>query len=111
MQHELQGYVGEQKMSDWIPLKTRPMTEEEQQYYADHWAFTDSGFLDDDDKPQIFDCPLPEDGQEVLITVYGYVEVDTFIKDDNDGCYFECRDISDVKAWKPLPEPYKESEK
>ncbi len=59
---------------------------------------------------------LPEEGEEVLVTVYGQVEIDSF------GCDFEydestgeCRnewfcennDIEDVRAWMPLPEPYK----
>ena len=80
---------------EWIPLKTRPMTEEEATFYRD-WAEYGA---------EIFDCPLPDDGQEVLISYGGYVGVDTFVKDD--GCYFEGVDIEDVDAWQPLPEPYK----
>ena len=85
----------------WIPIKTRPMTEEEITYYRD-WAEYGA---------EIFDCPLPEDGDTVLITDrLGNVEVDTFIN-DGDGCYFECNcDMDDVVAWTPLPEPYKEGE-
>jgi len=83
-------------MNKWIPLKTRPMTEEESTYYRD-WAEYDA---------KIFDCPLPDDGQEVLITVNGITWIDTFIRDDTDGCYFESYDIDDVDAWMPLPEPY-----
>ena len=79
---------------EWIPLKTRPMTEEEATFYRD-WAEYGA---------EIFDCPLPDDGQEVLISCGGYVGVDTFVKDD--GCYFEGVDIEDVDAWQPLPEPY-----
>lgn len=84
------------KDCEWIPLKTRPMTEEESTYYSD-WAEYGA---------EMFDCPLPDDGQEVLISCGGYVCTDIFARDENDGCYFEGVDIGDVKAWMPLPEPY-----
>lgn len=97
------GYgLGEKPKTGWIPLKTRPMTDEESTYYRD-WAEYGA---------EIFDCPLPDDGQEVLISWGGSVCVDAFVKDDSDGCYFEGVEIDDVDAWQPLPEPYKaESEK
>lgn len=82
----------------WIPLTKRPMTDEEREDYRE-WS--------DIKGAMIFDCPLPEDGQEVLVSYGGYVMVDTFCKDD--GCYFEGVDIDDVQAWMPLPEPYKAS--
>ena len=92
------GKALEQEPNKWIPLKTRPMTDEESTFYRD-WAEYGA---------ELFDCPLPDDGQEVLISVYGGVEVDTFVQDANDGCYFEGRDIDDVDAWMPLPLPYKQ---
>ena len=50
----------------WIPIKTRPMTEEEKEEIGHEYAF-------------MYDCPLPDDGQDVLITdCYGNVEVDIF---------------------------------
>lgn len=86
-------------MSEWIPIKTRPLTEDEKAYYKD------LGY--DESIEFMYDCSLPDDGQTVLITDRsGNVEVDTFFKDD--GCYFECNcDTDDVIAWMPLPEPYK----
>jgi len=86
---------GELPNGGWIPLKTRPMTEEEMTFYSE-WAEYGA---------EIFDCHLPEDGQEVLVSYGGYVCIDTFCKDD--GCYFEGVEIDDVEAWMPLPEPYK----
>lgn len=59
---------------------------------------------------------LPEEGKEVFITVYGQVEIDSFGCDvEYDESVGECRcewfcennDIEDVRAWMPLPEPYK----
>lgn len=92
------------KMSEWIPMTTRPMTEEEKEDYKEQLEYCDSAV--------IYDCPLPEDGQEVLITVYlDSVQIDTFYNDPVEGCYFDGYDIEDVKAWMPLPEPYREDMK
>ena len=78
----------------WIPIKTRPMTEEEKEEIGHEYAF-------------MYDCPLPDDGQEVLITdCYGNVEIDTFCRDD-EGVYFENNcDDGEVIAWQPKPEGY-----
>ena len=79
----------------WIPIKTRPMTEEEKEEIGHEYAY-------------MYDCSLPDDGQEVLITdCYGNVEIDTFCRDE-EGVYFEenCDD-GEVIAWMPKPEPYK----
>ena len=85
----------------WIPIKTRPMTEEEREYYSEY-LFEGNGL--------IYECPLPNDGQEVLITSkFGSVEKTTFYTDC--GNYFEeYEDYDDVIAWCPLPNPYKENE-
>ena len=91
--------VNPQPKTGWIPMTTRPMTEEEREHYRE-WFDVDEGM--------IFDCELPEDGQEVLVSYGGYVCVDTFCKDD--GCYFEGVDIDDVEAWMPLPKPYEPQE-
>ena len=89
------------EMGNWIPIKTRPLTGEEKVLFSDREYSEDSLF--------IFDCPLPDDDQEVLVcSKWGTVTIDTFRRDENDGCYFEeyCDD-GDVIAWMPLPEPYK----
>jgi len=80
----------------WIPMTTRPMTEEERKHYIE-WS--------DVEGAMIFDCELPEDGQEVLVSSGDYVCLDTFCTDD--GCYFEGVDIDDVEAWMSKPKPYK----
>lgn len=79
--------------SQWIPIETRELTEEEKEEYPD------CTFM--------YDCKLPEDGEEVLVTTWGgNTALDTFCRDD--GCYFEnyC-DEGDVIAWMPKPESYK----
>ena len=88
----------------WIPIKTRPLTKKEKEYFAEQGYSEDSiSFM--------YDCPLPEDGEEVLITtLFDVVQTDTFCRDD--GCYFETYcDEDDVKAWMPKPEPYKDGDK
>lgn len=79
----------------WIPFKKRPLTDEEKQEYPD-WTY-------------IFDCPLPDDEEEILLSNGKYVWTDTFI---NDGeCYLDGGDdIDDGMAWMPLPTPYKGGE-
>ena len=91
--------VAEEYNGGWIPVKTRPMTEEEKEYYSEY-LFEGNGL--------IYECPLPDDGQEVLITSkYGSVDKTTFYTDC--GNYFEnYEDYDEVIAWQPLPEPYKE---
>ena len=81
--------------TSWIPIKTRPMTEEEKEEIGHEYAF-------------MYDCSLPDDGQDVLITdCYGNVEVDTFYR-DYEGFYFETNcDDGEVIAWMPLPSSYK----
>lgn len=83
----------ERPKDEWIPIKTREMTEEEKEEYPDYTF--------------MYDCHLPDDGEEVLVTTFsGMVTLDTFYRDD--GCYFECYcDDGDVVAWQPKPESYK----
>lgn len=57
----------------------------------------------------ILDCPMPEEGQEILISFNGVVDMDVCCYDE--GWYLDNRgDWTDVDAWMPLPAPYKESE-
>lgn len=85
------------ELPSWIPFVMREMTEEEKETYPD-LCF-------------MFDCQIPEDGQEVLVSKWGYVFVDVFSNDGSDGCGFEgCDEIEDGMAWMPLPKPHKEGE-
>ena len=77
----------------WIPFTRRPMTEEEQEDYP-NCTF-------------MFDCDLPEDGEEILISSGRFVSLDTFCV-DVDGCYLDGGDdIDEDMAWQPLPKPYR----
>ena len=76
---------------EWIPLKYRTTTDEEQERYN-----CDS----------MLDCEMPEDGDTVLLSVRDTVCTDVFCN-DGDGCYFESFDFDEIDAWMPLPKPYK----
>ena len=87
------------EQTGWIPIKTRPLTKEEKEEFGHEYAY-------------MYDCPLPDDGQDVLITDWcGNVEIDTFCR-DYDAFYFETNcDDGEVIAWMPLPTPYKAESK
>ena len=51
-------------MSKWIPIKTRPMDDEERKEWSDRW-----GYDLEDDEAVMYVSQLPDDGQEVLICV------------------------------------------
>ena len=91
-------------MSEWIPIKSRPMDEDERQEWEDI-----RGYKLLDDEAIIYTSQLPDDGQNVLICLRnGDIRIDTFVEDEY-GCYFcEYDDMESVVAWMPLPEPYKE---
>ena len=92
-------------MSEWIPVKIRKMTEEEKKYYKDHDLFCEAD--------EIFDCPMPEHEQEILITreVGGkrIVEPDQCFNEDGYELWSDI-DWADVIAWMPYPKPYKEED-
>lgn len=82
----------------WIPIKTRKLTDAEEQYMLNSNYFYN----------YMFDCQLPEDGEEVLVTTStGEVTTTTFYDEGLDGCCFEFyEDEGDVIAWMPKPKPY-----
>lgn len=91
-------------MSEWIPMKTRPMDEDERKEWSEKL-----GYELEDYEAVIYTSP-PDDGQDVLICLRsGDRRIDTFLEDDC-GCYFDMHDIENVVAWMPLPGPYKGEE-
>lgn len=82
----------------WIPFKTRPLTEEEKEEHPE-WDF-------------ILDCPLPDDGQRILVNIkykgHEAVQLDEYY--DDDGSYLDSGyEIgTEANAWMPLPEPWRE---
>lgn len=96
-----------QPTSEWIPIKYRPLNVDERIQFADHYGIEYSDTIDE----KAFDCPMPEDGQEILISTAWGVRADVACNDvDGEGfvCYgLENNDDWDgVDAWMPMPTPY-----
>lgn len=87
----------------WIPIRMRPMTEEEK---AEHFIKYGEDAVCEDMK--VFDSPMPDDGQEILISTPWGVSMDIVVFDDYGIGLEERGDFDNVLAWMPLPEPYKE---
>lgn len=82
----------------WIPVKFRPLTDEEQNEYPDYCYMAD--------------CPMPDAGEEILVcTVHGTVEKDECGIDD--GFYLDSGYDwqTDIVAWMPLPAPFEPQER
>ena len=88
-----------QEADRWRPFRCRKTTED------------DCSSFD-----YIMDCELPEDGQEILITVnnnrHEPVQMDTFFGGGGEECALDSGyDLCDEAiAWRPLPEAYTEEE-
>lgn len=89
----------------WIPITYRPMTEEEEKELCVKWNIKE-GSLEDWEK-RVFTCPLPEDGQEILISTHWGVSEDVCTWDDDCVGLEDRGDWDGVDAWMPKPEPYK----
>ena len=92
----LKEFIESQPPADqWIPVTYHETTGEERDMY---------GLL----CPYILDCPLPDEGDEILVcTKRGRVLTDEVCYDE--GFYLDCGYdfVEDIAAWMPLPEPYK----
>ena len=86
----------------WVPVKTRPMTEEERIYYAEHLPDYDISDL------EMYDFLLPSEGEDILVChKSGAIWVDRM---DSDGDLEDHGDWGGIVAWMPMPEPYRGSE-
>lgn len=82
-------------VNEWNKLTFRPLTEEEEEDYSNkEWIYIIDG--------------LPDLGEEVLVTDGKYVWIDIFNIDDSVYLSNTDNEVDGVKAWMPLPEPYKE---
>lgn len=91
----------------WNPVKVRELTREERLELIDR-GYTPELAMGEH---TMLDGFIPDDGQEILITVKGshgksWVEYDTACSDDGDSWLDSGRDWEDVTAW-AVPEPYK----
>lgn len=89
---------------EWIPVKYRPMTAEERKRFEEEYTY---GYELEDDEALMFDCKMPEDGQEILVS-YRYGRVDKDIC-QYDGEFYGLEGNDDwegIIAWQPLPAPF-----
>ena len=89
----------------WIPIETREPNSEEREAILKIYGEPDA-----DDIP-MFCGPMPDDGQEILIsTIYGGVYFDICSIDCEEGLnIFALENGGDwegVTAWMPMPKPY-----
>lgn len=82
------------QIGGWIPVTYHiPKDEDEDVLYA-----------------YTLDCPIPEEGQKILVSFNGMVDIDVCCYDE--GWYLDNHgDWGDIDAWMPLPEPYKAEER
>lgn len=86
---------------EWHKVTTRPLTEEEQDYYKEQGM---------EEISYIFDCEMPDDGEEILIATKWGVDKDVCCNDGYYGIWLDGNDDwDDVLAWAKMPE-YKECE-
>lgn len=83
----------------WIPVKWHVILDAERE---------EEGIPDD--IVYYLDCPMPEDGEEIIVTDGKRVWTDENCIDIVGHCLESGNDWKDIKAWMPLPEPYKEVE-
>ena len=99
----------EQPTGEWIPITKRPMTDDEWEELSDEAK----DYIDEDGK-WFFDCPMPENGQNIIISTKWGVWGDTCEISAEGGLnayYLEGQgDWDGVLAWMPMPEPYKKGE-
>ena len=79
----------------WHKVTTRPLTAEEVAYYAE---------MEMDGIEYVFDCEMPDDGQEILIATKWGTEKDICSNDAEYGIGLEGRgDWDGVYAWAEMP--------
>lgn len=79
-------------MDNWVEIKIHTPTSEETAIYGDEYSF-------------IYDCEMPNNGAEVLITTK-YRFVTTTIYDSAQGTFEGYEDMGEVVAWMYMPKPF-----
>lgn len=87
--------------SQWIPITFRQADDDEYKEFIERY----------DDIPReeckVYNCRMPDDGQEVLVTTsWGSVCEDIFHADFDDYGFEDHEDPDDVIAWMPKPKAY-----
>ena len=80
----------------WIPIKRRDLTQEEKESYSSFYGL---------EPEYMIESRMPDDGEEVLVSVGSIVFKDIFSHHDFD---FENISVDEIEAWMPLPKPYED---
>ena len=89
----------------WIPIKTRPMTDEERDYWSNQY-----GYDVEYEQSVMFDCKMPKDKQAIWVQTKCGIVFEDVCEDDDGMIGLEGNgDWDDIVAWMPkyIPEPYK----
>lgn len=88
--------------SQWIPITFRDVDDEEYKEIIRRHDYIPR------EECKVYECRMPDDGQEVLVTTCGgYVCEDVFCADPDYYGFENCSDPGDAIAWMPKPEQYK----
>ena len=91
--------------SQWIPITFRKADDDEYKDYIERHDYIPR------EECEVYDCRMPDDGQEVLITTSGgYVCEDIFSADPDYYGFENCSDPGDAIAWMPKPGAYKKED-
>lgn len=83
----------------WHKITTRPLTDEEKEWYAEQ------GYEPNEMPEFMYDCEMPEDGQEILIATPWGTDKDICSNEAEYGIGMEGHDDFDnVYAWAEMPE-------
>lgn len=89
----------EKDVMTWIPITYRPLTVEERIAFAKHYGLE----YCDTEEEKAFNCLMPEDGQQILIsTSWGVVE--DVADNDIDGEGFICYGLENNGDWDGIDE-------
>lgn len=80
--------------TEWRPITRRERKEGEQEY------FSGANF--------IYDCDLPENGQDILVTDGKRTWADTYFDDEGPELDSQ-QDFDRLTAWMPYPKPYRKT--
>lgn len=93
------------EVGEWIPITFRQADDDEYKEFIERFEDIPR------EECKVYDCRMPDDGQEVLITTsWGAVREDTYHTDDDLAGFEDYDDPDDVIAWMPKPEAYKKED-
>ena len=91
----------------WIPITFRQADDDEYEDFLERYSYIHIPR----EECKVYDCRMPDDGEEVLVTTSsGRVCEDTFCADPDAYGFEYNSDPDDVIAWMPKPKAYKKEE-